>query len=111
MSVPGGVTYRVFNIRKNAVSKFRTQQSKPEWRIAPPVDHGHRTDNVTIEVIEPGSYKVEVYSDVFTPSHASGTNSVTVTIRTDIDNGQYPFEVYVDDQFVNANSAPGIIVD
>ncbi len=112
MNVTGGVTFRVFDVRKNPIGTLRKHGSKPEWKIAPPVDHGGHGDDIQILVVDPtAGHVVEVLCDVFNPGDASGTDSVVVKIKDDAPRGQYSFEVYVDGQYVNANSAPGIIVD
>ena len=106
------VTFRVFDVRRNAVTVLHKVSSTAEWKIAPPVDHGRRGGTVEILVVDPDpGHAVQVLCAVFDPESATGTDSVVVNISTDAPKGQHPFEVYVDGQYVNANSAPGIIVD
>ncbi len=110
--LPAPVLFTVFKVHKDIQHTFG-RTSVDQWRIAPPVAHALPGTDFRIQIADPESHDVEAFAAIFDPNPATNNGQwVTVHVRDDTQRQRYyEFEVYVDGQFVEANSAPGIIID
>jgi hypothetical protein len=108
------VKFTVFKVSKTNIHRFGKSTETAHWRVSPPVGTALPGDEIEIKVVDPHAHHIEIYSDALTPNPVSIQNgkSAKATVRDDVTRcTYYEFEVFIDDQFAEAGSAPGIIID
>lgn len=102
-----------FIVRSTSIYLDGRKTSGSQWKIFPPVARVARGGFVEVIVAGAASHKIELRSSIFIPDPVIVEgHSATVQISEKGVSGEYyEFEVFVDGQFVEAGSSPGVIIE
>jgi len=94
-------------------AKFEGHDLPGDWVVAEPRKPVSPGQEVTWQAVGGGAHKLELnLPDIFEqPLQAVDSDTVSATLRGDIEPGLYLYEAYVNGQLATGGSSPGVIVD
>jgi hypothetical protein len=102
-----------FTARKTSIYLDSVKSGGTQWKVSPPFNPGRAGDLLKLKTAGPDSHLIELRSDTLfidSPVKAQGREAIA-EIRPDLRPDYYEFEVYIDGQFAEAGSSPGVIIE